>query len=237
MEYDRVRWLRRRTVVAAQGMSTGSTTGGGSGPDPLPAAQVPASAFGNTLGGSGCATVWRDVVEQATAANANLARVLDTDANRLDEVIDVFQTTDHESADEICAAPPEITVMSAHLHSHDDASPVWDDYLRATQHDRLVDYAVDQPGPVIVGVDANVSLDEDEYSGELAPDAVERFEDEGFDNVGDFSHGEPGVGTSSSDKSIDYVWSRGLEPGDPQEVEGAPSDHDGMVVGLDVARW
>ncbi|WP_173059314.1 hypothetical protein [Phytohabitans houttuyneae] len=111
MDYDRVRWLRRRTIAAASGMSTGSAAGDTSGTDPRPAAWPPGSAFGNTLGGSGsgsgcgsgcgcgCGSVRRDVVEKATAANVNLARVPDSDASRLDELIGVFQTTDHESAD------------------------------------------------------------------------------------------------------------------------------------------
>jgi hypothetical protein len=233
MHYDRVQWLRTRTLDAHLAMAT------------EPAPVLDASAFGNTSGGAVCATVWADVVDQAGTAHPYLREAVQTDAVRLDEVIACFQRTDHESADDLCAAGSTITVMSAHLHSHDSdqATPEWDDYLRATQHDRMVDYAVGRPGAVIVGVDANVSVDRDddgglaEYPQDLAPRAVDRFDQEGFDNVGDFSEGQPGEGTSSSDRSIDYVWVRGLNAGAPTEVEGDPSDHDGQYVEYALPRW
>lgn len=255
MEYDRVRWLRARTVEAAAGMSTAADPRDLPGPSLLAPAQVPASAFGNTSGGDFCHTAWQDVLDQVTAANRNLRRALEDDADRLDQVISCFQDRDHESADRICAAGNTVTVLSAHLHSNDSdlATPEWDDYLRATQHDRMVDYASGRTGAVVVGVDANVSIDREgsgggegseEYEdlaeyrdGELAPRAVDRFEDEGFENVGDFSHGEPGEGTSSSERSIDYIWSRGLGAGSPQEVGGGPSDHDGQVVDHRIHGW
>jgi hypothetical protein len=242
MDYDRVEWLRTRTSDAAGGMDDASLE--------LAAADVPADAFGNTTGGAGCGSVWQEVVTNAATARLHMGDAVSADVDRLAEVIACFQSTDHQSADEICAAADSLTVISAKLHSHFPDAPGnfvgsdrWNDFLRAGQHDRLVDYAAGREGPVVVGVDANVSIDRDyesgtltEYdAGPLAPAAVERFGREGFVN-GAADYSAVGVGTFSPG-ATDYIWARDLDIETPHRLDGASPGHAAQVVDYPISRW
>jgi endonuclease/exonuclease/phosphatase (EEP) superfamily protein YafD len=196
------------------------------------------AAFGNTAGAAACHGWWQSVAETAGVAASRLASALYADADRLDQVIFLFMTTDHETADEIASAGTgQVTFLSAHIHSGNSAT---DDYLRATQLDRLVNHAAGLGGPVVVGVDANTStipaeLRDTDVSG---PRAVNRFGTEGFADVGDVAGGRAGEGTSHSGQSIDYVFNRGVATtGDPDLVDGASSDHDGQAVVYRDTGW
>lgn len=239
MEYDRVRWLRARTVAAAAGMSTAADSRDLPGPSLLAPAQVPASAFGNTGGGRFCHTTWQDVLDQVTAANGNLRRALEDDADRLNQVISCFQDRDHESADQLQAAAGAgtLSVFSAHLHSGGGEE---NDMVRAGQTRRLEETFSDNPG--VLGADLNAEVTD----GNRSADAILDFKDAGYE----IDSGEVG-GTTSDGRSIDYVITApgvtpggvtpgnpaGIPHGNPARVEGDPSDHDGQRVDLTVPRW
>jgi hypothetical protein len=232
MDTERVAWLKDRVAEAAS--SFDETVN-----EPATYTPVDRSAFGNTPRAPECRDAWDQLVGKVLAATNNLHLALRTDVDRLGQVIDSFARLDDEEADRLNAAGSRMTVISSHAHndSRNFPGPI-NDALRARQLDRLVDYAADVAGPVVVGSDDNVSLVEDEQSSNpfdpgydrLGPEALERYQDEGFEEVGD-------VGGTIGGESIDHIHARGVEPGEATLVDGGPSDHDGQAVTHTVPPW
>lgn len=197
------------------------------------------SAFGNTPIASACHEAWDLMIGKAITAALHLGQTLRSDVERLTDVVDSFQRLDDEEADRINAIGSRMTFVSSHVHSDSDrfSGPV-NDYVRAQQLNRLIDYASDVAGPVAVGSDDNVSLIEEDQTGyvfdpsfdHLGPEALGRYEREGFENVGE-------VGGTNSGGSIDHIHTRGVEAGEATLVDGGPSDHDGQAITYHVPRW
>jgi hypothetical protein len=230
VDTDQLAWLRGQVSAAAGDLDEKLN-------EP-PTYTVPASAFGNTLSADDCSTDWDSAVSRALGATSALQRALSADVTRLGGVVETFIRMDDEAADQILAAGSQMTFISSHVQSNSGRFPdAWNDYLRARQLDRLVDYASDVQGPVAIGGDDNVSLIDDEQHDfdRLGPDALERFEDEGYANVGDVS--DQGGTLDGSGRSIDHIHARGVEAGEPALVDGGPSDHHGQAVTYALADW
>lgn len=238
MDYGRVQQLGHAIDDAGDELAGAASTGAVIPFLPTAYEVRDGAAFGNTAGAAACHEWWQSVAGAAGLAASRLASALHADAERIDQVVLLFMTTDHQTADDIASAGTgRATFLSAHVHSGDSAT---DDYLRATQLDRLVNHAGGLGGPVVVGVDANVStipaeVRDTDVSG---PGAVGRFGSEGFTDVGDVADGQAGEGTSHSGQSIDYVFDRGVATtGGPDLVDGASSDHDGQAVEYRDTGW
>lgn len=197
-----------------------------------------ASAFGNTASAGDCYAAWDLAVGKALGAAGALRGAMWRDVDRLAEVVETFLRLDDEQADRILAAGSRMTFISSHVHNNSSDFPGgWNDILRARQLDRLVDHAAGIEGPVAVGGDNNLSLiDSEQHDADrLGPDALERFGDEGYENVGDVS--DQGGTLEESGRTIDHIHARGVEAGDPALVDGGPSDHHGQAVTYTLTDW
>lgn len=232
MDTERVTWLKERVAEAASGFDERVN-------EPATYTPIDRSAFGNTASAAACRDAWDQLVGKVLGAATNLHLALRGDVDRLDEVVDSFTRLDDEEADRLNAAGSRLTVISSHAHNDSRRFPgPLNDAIRARQLDRLVDYSAGVAGPVVVGSDDNVSLIDDEQSSNpfdrgydrLAPDVLDRYQDEGFEEVGD-------VGGTVGGESIDHIHARGVESGEATLVDGGPSDHDGQAVAHTVPRW
>jgi hypothetical protein len=237
LDFDRVSWLASEVGVGADVLRD-SRDAGAAG------VVLPAAAFGNTGGAGDCHYACNGASNAAATASGNLMTALRQDVTRFGDVMAVFQRTDAESADRICAAQRRsLDVYTAHVHSHDEVPLVgeftheWDDYLRGRQIDHLVDAVGANPTPAVVAMDANLSLTPGEENSfdRYGPEALRRFTGElGFESAA-----EVGPTSSNGDgRAIDHVFaSPDVTTGSPVHVPGEPSDHDGQRVDIDVPRW
>lgn len=208
------------------------------------------NAFGNSNMASTLALLHRQAREAAQAAAGNLATVLGEDVVRLQDVVLLFQQTDHLQADQLASigGGDTLTVYSTHVHSsgaqgYDPYAPdptermdegTADDYMRADQINRFGDILQERPG--VVGADLNTNAQPNDDGVIEEPEsqaAVEGLEEEGFAT----DAGQVPGGTHGG-RHIDYVITPpGVSGHDPQPVDGGPSDHDGQRVDLTIGRW
>lgn len=239
MEYERVRRLADQVSEAAATLEGGrSALGDGPGtgfslPNPFGEDSFVqlSTPFGNTQSARTCQAVYHEAQAAGGTATERLGAVLTADVERLGQVITCFQETDHESADQICAAGGDsLNVYSTHVHSHGSSD---DDFVRAGQIDRLRD---EIEGPAVIGADLNAEPDDDNRSSE----AIADFEDHGYDvHSGGVDDSGEVVGTSSSGRFIDHVITSPTITvgGQPQLVDGGPSDHEGQRLDITVPDW
>ncbi|MQA86820.1 MAG: hypothetical protein GEV03_19860 [Streptosporangiales bacterium] len=242
MDYERVRRLADQVTQAAstlrggrnalgQGPGVGASVPNPFGDDPFIAL---GTAFGNTDNARSCQAAYHQVQGAGDTATERLGAVLDSDVERLGQVITCFQQTDHDAADRICAAGSRgMDVLSAHVHSHGSGSADNDDLVRSGQIDRLGD-AVDRP--TVIGADLNAEASD----GNKSAEEINEFEERGFDvHSGGVDEDGEVVGTSAAGKRVDYVVTSPTirTTGPPQLVDGGPSDHDGQRADIVVPDW
>ncbi|MGH3930324.1 MAG: endonuclease/exonuclease/phosphatase family protein [Pseudonocardiaceae bacterium] len=237
----------RRVTLAA------TPDGGFTLPGPFPGGGFPVSLlFGNTDDARACHSAYLEASSVGVTAAQRLGATLSSDEGRLHQVISCFQQTDHDAADQICAAAGDtLNVFTTHVHSGSRGELGGDDDERADQINTAVDALAENPGPTVFTGDLNIDYDSSrERDGVLERNtesaaAVARLEDElGFANAGDAAGPTSNYGEGDQ---IDYVFtSPDLTPDsdNAQKVEGDPegnqdlSDHDGIAVDIDIPpRW
>lgn len=233
IEYERVGWLADQVQVAADELGDGrSGLPPGYSELPLP----PASAFGNTSGAGPCADGAAGLIEDARTARAHLRLTLGTDVTRLREVVSTFRSTDHAAADRAyAAAGGTLQVFTTHVHSEDSGGRRGseDDRERAGQVNEAWYNVGNSLGPTVFTGDLNETVDSDNRGS----DAINRFGEFGYTDAG------RGAGATSRDgdgRRIDYVFtSPDLNvPGSATNVDGGPSDHNGIAVDVEIPpRW
>lgn len=215
IDVERVRWLIGQVGVAANAIngSRGASDESGS---------VAASAFGNTASGSFCHTAWQETATEASTATGFLRTSLEADWSRLGVVLHTFEQMDAESADEICATglrSGSLDVFNTHLDSKSGDR-------RQEQAEDAVNAIEPALGPTIFAGDFNTET----------PPELDRLTGVGWVEVSVDADGNP-LATSSHDNAIDKVYASPgvVATGPAEEVDGGPSDHDGIVVNLAIA--
>ncbi len=227
---DRMRWLTAQVRQAATTMSEGrSDLPGRPGAQDVEIDSGPAAAFGNTSGAAACHAAWWSAEVRARSAYDNQATMLASDVDKLGDVVACFEQNDDESADRIVAAGRGLNVFTTHVHSErshqrGDAA----DQERSRQIGTAADHVTDAVGPTVFTGDLNATRTSDTNSADAISALVER---DGYTDAG-----AAAGGTSPSGHRIDYVFtSPGIRtPASAERVEGAPSDHDGIAVDVDV---
>jgi endonuclease/exonuclease/phosphatase family metal-dependent hydrolase len=230
MDYDRVEWLADQVEIAAEDLGDGSESlvPGHYAPPPLPA-----SAFGNVRGAGDCAEAAIGLLGEARAARGHLHAMLGTDVTRLREAVETFRNTDHAAADRMMAAAGgTLQVFTTHVHSEDRGAERGSghDQERANQINEAGDVVNRTAGPTIFTGDLNETRGADNQ----ASDAINRIDEE----YGYTDAGQAAGATSSNGEGarIDYVFTSpeiGV-PGDATNVDGGPSDHNGVAVDLEI---
>ncbi len=224
VEYDQVDWLAGQVETATQSLEDGRAA----------LVDTPYVSNADFGGEAQCAQRYRNLESKAIAAAGMLAQAMSADAEKMRNMVEVYEATDQQTADRLfAAAGTSLDVYSAHVHSHDEGlTSEQSQAIRAGQIDELVDVAGGYQGPAIVGADLNTEQGE----GTPSSDAVDDFEtDLGFTN---HAAGLPPTGSDGT-REIDYVF------GGPQnvvvdtdlvETDGV-SDHQGQNIELEVNRW
>lgn len=240
MNYDRVSWLADQVGLAATALD-----GARLGLDSAPSLGLwLTSAFGNTANATNCMLTYTVTKGSGATAAANLTSTLSTDVARMRQVIEVFRATDHEAADEICAAGSgTLSVFSAHLESgtNDEA-----DALRAEQVENLSGTITDAPGQVTVGMDANMDYQPDGRRSDDVRGPAELIEmrlDHDLVDVGDADGAQEQREDDTDDRDIDHVFTSdtvtATEPVSipADSVGGELLDHPVQVTTQQPARW
>lgn len=231
MNYGRVSWLAGQVDGAANALTGARQNLAGT--DPLVA-----KAFGNLAGSASCHASFVAFVTGTVTGSGHLATTLGADADKITKIIGVFQRTDAESADELCAATRNtLNVYTTHVHSEgpfERGSP--GDVERARQITMAADHMGRQPGSTIFTGDLNEKVDGNVNT--QSSDAIRQIRDRlGYDDTG---AGAPNGGKTSvngTSRRIDYVFtSPDLVGGDGRVVDGGTSDHHGIVTDVGIPR-
>jgi len=226
VDYDQISWLAGQVSQAATTLDEGRAS--------VDLADIATSSLGDTEGASACRWSYQHLAHNTTIAVERLLAALQSDVDRFDQAVTIYQSTDRSAADRVLSPGGTLDVFTAHVHSGERAE---DDLIRSQQIGRYVDAVDDSRGPAVATMDANVSMDAEDQSPNdmLAPEELGRFEDD----LG-FTDAAREVGPTSSAGRIDDVFTGGIEAADPELVsarEDELSDHDGQAVDLTVPRW
>jgi hypothetical protein len=219
IDLERVGWLKRQLDAAAEGMEKRTT-----GTPPLGNVSYP--AFGNTTGSALCFEIWRDTAAEIQTAFGHLRFSLEADVGRLDAVMHTFSRMDAEAADDILAAAMRsnsLDVYNTHIASGDKREA---ENVRGEQVGQAVGHIeAGAGGPAIFTGDFNTT----------EPPAVGRLQAQGWTDASTNASGDP-VGTYHG-RPIDkvYVGPGVAVTGPARAIDGASSDHDGLVVDVGVA--
>jgi hypothetical protein len=217
----------------------------------VPTSNLQGTAFGNTPASSNCLRASHDSrVALGTALEA-FSTTVDSDTERLNAALRLYQQTDAENADKFLEANRNrLDVLSTHLTKADEPEHK---QVQADQINRLGQVTGDNQNTVIGGdfnaiQDTNkpetpvANSDQPRYANTPQGRAFGNLGQQGYDTDAGFltePGGEGKYGTSISDSRIDHLMPRGVGASDATRWAATEeeSDHDGMVVDVRMPNW
>jgi hypothetical protein len=247
VEIDELRGLADQVRRAHSSVEAGKA-----GLAKAPEAKLSGTAFGNTPEGPNCLRAARDSLVALGAALEAFSTTVDSDVERLTTALRVYQQTDAENADKFLEANRNrLDVLSTHLTT---TGKPGHEQAQADQIKMLGKLTGDGQNTVIGG-DFNAeqhkntsqtpvgNSDQPRYSNDPAGRAFSDLGQQGYDTDAGYLGGDPGgkgqFGTSKSDLRIDHLMPRGVGANDATRwwATEEESDHDGMVVDVQMPNW
>lgn len=240
MRFDAVLRLAEQVNDAGKTLGEGrrEATGGAQAFKYEPVPNPVFGAFGNTANATNAESAYAKLRYSADHLAEILIDVLGTDGSRLRTAVKLFKELDDRIADQLLAAEKGgFDVYSAHVHS--DGLGKYDDHVRTQQIDKL--HGALNRGPSLLGADLNVVTNDGDNPGQTTSgDAVHGIKQDGY-TVYSGGVGQNGqlTGTSPTHQRIDHVaGSPGFIMNNrPHVIDGGTSDHDGMVIDVEIPNW
>jgi hypothetical protein len=246
VEIEELRGLADQVRRAHSSVEAGKD---GLGKAPVP--NIQGTAFGNTTAGPNCLRAAHDSRVALGAAVEAFSTTVDSDTERLNAALRLYQQTDAENADKFLEANRNrLDVLSTHLTKADEPEHK---QVQADQINRLGQVTGDNQNTVIGGdfnaiQDTNKSetpvgnSDQQRYANTPQGRAFGNLGQQGYDTDAGFLTEPGGVGkygTSISDSRIDHLMPRGVGASDATRWAATEeeSDHDGMVVDVRMPNW